>query len=406
MPDFSTEERRVLERYAPRLQYDAQDACRAVDAATMTANRANLLRRATGPVIAGEPDLCLDVLARYPDGAAFETGDHLAAGPDRVGDAVRLQADPRFAHQVYGRVVPGDAGRTWLQYWLWYYDNPKTFLGRGAHEGDWELIQIALRGEIPEWVTCSQHAHGETRRWAGVARDPLDPDRPLIHVAPFSHANYFEPRTQFYFPAADHPTDEGPSLVPSTAPFGSWESWRGRWGAGTGISLLWWRTRRLGGVSPDAPIVQEQRWRTPEAFWSGGRRIDRRVVRWFKSVIWWIGRGFYPLTPEVTTVERSRRSLEVSWTLRQTWWRRSRDVLLTVHESGNDERMLLSVVVRKRNARRGRASLYLPRRAESCTVRVSAFNRVGQRSTPSDPEPETSARAIAPDAAETSVVRQ
>jgi hypothetical protein len=393
MPDFSSDERRQLERFAPRLQYDAQDACRAVDAATMTDNAPNLLRRAAGPVIAGEPELCLDVLERYPEGAAFETGDHLAAGPDRVGDTVRLQADPRFGHEVYGRVVPGDEGRTWLQYWIWYYDNPKTFLGRGAHEGDWELVQVALRDGTPEWVTCSQHAHGETRPWPAVARDPDDSERPRIYVAPFSHANYFEARTYFYFPAADHPTDSGPSAVPAVVPFGPWENWRGRWGAGTGMSLLWWRTGKLGGVSPDSPIAQEARWRAPEDFWRTGRRVDRRFFAWLKRAVWWVVKAFNPQTPEGIAVARSGRSVEVGWRLRQTWRRRSRDVLVTVHEAGDDERMLLSVVVRKRDARRGRASLYLPRAVESCAVRISAFNRIGQRSVPSDPVPETTSPA-------------
>jgi hypothetical protein len=167
MPEFTPKERHLLEQFAPRLQYDAQDACRAVDAATMTDNRPNLLRRAGGPLIAGEPDLCLDLLADYPPDAEFEDGDHLAAGPDRVGDAVRLQADPRYAHQVYGRVLPDAEHADWLQYWIWYYDNPKSFLGRGAHEGDWELIQIRLSDGRPQWVGSPAHSTATARRGRG-----------------------------------------------------------------------------------------------------------------------------------------------------------------------------------------------------------------------------------------------
>lgn len=47
-------------------------------------------------------------------------------------DAVHLQADARLADRVYGRVRE-QSGSTYLQYWLWFYYNPKDVAGRGRH---------------------------------------------------------------------------------------------------------------------------------------------------------------------------------------------------------------------------------------------------------------------------------
>lgn len=151
----SDEERRLLERHRPRLRYDRQLDYRAMAAASMLDNPGNVLRRWDGEVLAGgsapgTPRLGTEVLERYPNGLEPEDGDHIAAAPDFAGDARRMQRDPAYADRVYGRVVR-DGGRTWLQYWIWFYYNPKHLLGFGAHEGDWELVQIGLGpGDEPE----------------------------------------------------------------------------------------------------------------------------------------------------------------------------------------------------------------------------------------------------------------
>jgi hypothetical protein len=382
MPEFTPEERALLERFAPKLQYDAQDAFRAVDAATMTDNPPNLLRRGDGRIVAGHGDLNLDCLTAYPGGGAAAKGDHLAAGPRLLEDAVELQS--RYAHCVYGRVLPDGGDPRWLQYWIWYYDNPKTFLGRGRHEGDWELVQVGLRDGEPETVTLSQHGHGEALTWADAHKDG---DHPVVYVAPFSHANYPKPGTRFYFPAADHPSDRGPAAVPEVHPFGTWQAWQGRWGAD--IGMLGGRLRKLGGVSPDSPVAQRMRWTDPEGFWNAARRHNA-VFNALKQVVWFVGKAFYPLPPELVSVRLDGRRLEVRWRLRETLLRRSRDVLVTVCEGPDEDRMVLSAVRRKRDARAGAAWFHLPAGVESCTVRMSAFNRVGQRSDSSDPMPSVS----------------
>jgi hypothetical protein len=51
-------------------------------------------------------------------------------------------------HRPPRRRLPPDRQRVpldWHQYWTWWRYNPKTYAGKGAHEGDWEFVQIGCR---------------------------------------------------------------------------------------------------------------------------------------------------------------------------------------------------------------------------------------------------------------------
>lgn len=382
-------EKELLKKYAPCLRYDAQDGYRVVSAATMTAPECNSLARERGTVIAGKgsfAELDIGTLTDYPGALAFEPGDRLVAAPSPLQDAVRMQRESdRFPHCAYSRVVPrGRRGELFLQYWLWYYDNPKTFLGRGRHQGDWEMVAVRLKPDRePHGVLYSQHTVGEARRWRRVKRH--EETHPIVYVAPFSHANYFEARTHFYFPAADHPTDVGPpGQIPAVAEFGPWSEWRGRWGNSDGILMGWRPLRplvkgRLGGESPAAPIAQEGRWLRPESYYR--KALRRKPLSAAKKALWFLGKATFPAPPTIA-VSREGNTVAVAYEL----GRRSRHLLLTVHRADEDEDMLLSSVVRKApNA--GEETLELPGKplvepGDPVVVYASAFGALGQRSNP------------------------
>jgi hypothetical protein len=96
---------------------------------------------------------------------------------------------PELPTVMYHRVA--EAGNlSWHQFWSWWPYNPKTYAGIGAHEGDWELVQIGCadrEGKRPVLVTCSQHSGGEKRMWHRVALSP-EQSRPVIYVARELHA--------------------------------------------------------------------------------------------------------------------------------------------------------------------------------------------------------------------------
>ena len=75
-------------------------------------------------------------------------------------DAHRLEA-AGYINAAYGRAFTDGTGKRWLEYWYWYYYNPKSFEGVGVHEGDWESVLVGLdANNRPEEVILSQHTGG------------------------------------------------------------------------------------------------------------------------------------------------------------------------------------------------------------------------------------------------------
>lgn len=358
-------ERELLLRHRPLLRYDRQFDFRAMSAASITDNGCNLLRRADRSVIARPPELSLDLLAAYPPRLEAAAGDHLAAAPDREGDARRMDADPRYADRAYGRVVE-DGGRTWLQYWLWYYDNPKHLFGFGRHEGDWELVQVGLGEDgTPEAVTLCQHASAQPRRWQDV--ECHEGTHPVVYVAPLSHASYFEARTHPYFPGIDHPFGDGPEVLPALDEFGPWIDWPGRWGASTG----------LVGKSPPGPRFQALRWQRPAQLHSRSRA--RRLNLALGDVLHALGRATYPLAPQIEARLDGTFAV-VEWRLRRTALRRARHLYLTVHVEVDEREQVIASRRLDAPGAQGQVEIPLPWAPGRVTVWASAFNRLRQRS--------------------------
>lgn len=118
----------LLELHKPLLRFDRQYDYRLASVVGMVENPGNLLRTAHGEVVArvgGDPPLTLELLTAYPDDREPKPDDCLCQAPDALGDARRMEANPRYAGRLYGRVVRGDSGRDWLQYWFWLY-YPRT----------------------------------------------------------------------------------------------------------------------------------------------------------------------------------------------------------------------------------------------------------------------------------------
>ena len=100
-----------------------------------------------------------------------------AYGPDQ---------DLAGAGIAYGRVVSTAGEGFFLQYWLFYPDNP-CVLPPGRHDGDWELVQVKASatgdGFAATQVTLAGHGKPVTRRSTRPARRGPD-----VFVAVDSHA--------------------------------------------------------------------------------------------------------------------------------------------------------------------------------------------------------------------------
>jgi hypothetical protein len=375
-------DRDLLERYRPLIRFDSQEPYRAIAAESIADNPGNLLRLADGTVLGraggeGAAGLTLELLSAYPAGIEPSEDDRLDEAPDVIADALRMQAEERYRSRVYGSMATGGE-RTWLQYWLWLYYNPKHLLGFGKHEGDWELVQVGLdpAGE-PDAATYSQHSYAERKPFSEVEVDESDGGRhAVVYCAPFSHASYFEAGTHFHLGGTDNPDGTGEHVLPRVEELGAWLSWVGRWGNSRGV-LPDWSGGKLGGRSPASPGRQGGRkWSDPDAFHEDAKERPPRT----KRVLWQLGRATYPRAPKLTKVRIEGQQAIVDYELTGNRIQQPSHLLVTVHDAEAAGEPVLISHAERIEARRGEARVLLPRVPERPLVRVSAFNRARQRS--------------------------
>jgi len=180
------------------------------------------------------PILRYDARERDP-ATAIEALTDRTLGPDgEKSDRVALRPRRRPLPDVaYGRVVRAET-RTWLQYWLLYADNPQDrgILRTGRHEGDWEVVEVALdRAGRPQLMTFAQHRWAERCMWRQIHQRA---GHPVVYVAHASHASYRTPG-EHGRPWPD-PDDEAPGDGRTAQPQirllsrEKASGWPGRWG--------------------------------------------------------------------------------------------------------------------------------------------------------------------------------
>jgi hypothetical protein len=370
----------LLERHRPLLRYDSQDPFCACSALTIVENPHNkLLDKRGDPIaVAGDPDraLSLKLLNDSPHRAG-ERLDEVGDEGEIQRDAMHLQGNPLYSDRVYGKAVERGA-MTYLQYWFWFYYNPKDVAGRGRHEGDWEMIQLKLEGEQPKCVVYAQHDHARKEDWERVRRHPApDGTHPVVYVAAESHASYFEDGTHPAFGRADNAYGDGREVLPKLEHFQEWARWPGRWGNSKGI-FAWVPIVRVPpvGRSPKSPGHQNPKWADPLKFEMEAKDHTHREERF----LWRRGAKTYPLQPEIVDARLSDTHVSVRYRMRSGFLRRrARHVLVSVNapDERGDVLGRLSLV----NApAEGSVEIDLLRVPDRAVVLASAFNRRRQRS--------------------------
>jgi hypothetical protein len=199
-------------------------------------------------------------------------------------ERVDLSGERPGREVVYGHRARDRAGRTWLQYWLFFLTNAQDrgIVRTGRHEGDWELIQLRLnaRGD-PQLATLSQHSWAE-----GCTNLRREDAAPVVYVANGSHALYSDTGTgDRQWP---DPNDEAdgrgrrvrPDVVPIADGNPDWTRWPGRWGASEAGIVPGEQS------SPRGPAFQDGgAWQDPAAFHeerarSCGSGPPRRAWQW------------------------------------------------------------------------------------------------------------------------------
>lgn len=264
-------DQQLLTKFRPDLRYDALEGYYAISAAAFADNHVagshtNRLIKDGAVIASSDPaaegeTLSLGFLGpSYTNGATSNPADYIDAADSYASDGQRLYGDSNYTGRIYGRAIRETSGALWLQYWVFYYYNPKTFFTVGEHEGDWEMIQLYLdSGGKPLAATYSQHNSRETCAWDDVEKASI---RPVVYVAEGSHANYFTAGTHSVeiwdsgiFVGNINDTARG-NAPPQPGPYPqiinsamSWMFWTGRWG-------------QVGG-GPRTPSQQGERWGSP-----------------------------------------------------------------------------------------------------------------------------------------------
>jgi hypothetical protein len=232
------------------------------------------------------------------------------------------------AGSAYGRVVSA-GGALFLQYWLFYPDNP-CVLPPGRHDGDWELVQIRVESDgvdfRPTHLTLAEHGKPVSEPIAS-ADTAID-----VFVAVDSHACYFREGANPIIPLSDVCEPAGTpgatpaiELLPIEPSKRDWAHWSGRWGLdrglGTWLALLLhfkrtpfflrWLNKVGAGESPPGPAHQGQSWRYPGAFAARGtgRRSSITLVQRFAH---FLGEATWPNEPPRVTVTPQDPGVESS----------------------------------------------------------------------------------------------
>jgi hypothetical protein len=216
-------------------------------------------RRAGG---SGEFVLSLGALgSTYPNSRAADESDWLDEDNEDYAESAYELEKAGYENRSYGRVVKLESGGYALQYWYWYYYNGFEVAGIGAHEGDWEMVQVDVNPQLePTEIFLSEHT--------GMAKcepDELESSEagaPVVYVAAESHANYARPGW-WAVPAPvglDRADGEGATVRPTvqdvTKREPRWLDWEGHWGNSRGGGL--------DQKSPQGPKFHHPEWEDPE----------------------------------------------------------------------------------------------------------------------------------------------
>ena len=285
----------LANKYKPELKMSRDENFWPMPVEQMLTAPGTFLRKRNDPAFTPLQNPSVHDLATKASGLDFYVdlaGDSVAAGGGDPSISIdhslvnRLYAVPyrerkdQFPARIYARVVSRPAGNShsFIQYWFLYYANdyPELF-----HEGDWEVVQVDLDGNLePYRADISQHGGGRWRNWTGpgsAERTGDNSTHPVVYVAQGSHANYFKAGDYSNFikswdaahgdgvilngtndPSAPNTDAE---VVPEPADAGNsqfeWLQFPGQWGEFTGANVGIWPAL-FGGErdGADNPPVQ------------------------------------------------------------------------------------------------------------------------------------------------------
>jgi len=186
----------IQDDYAPVLYFEKNECCYPVDVSYLLGDN---------PLLDAIPKLkTIEIEGTtvfYVDNPAGTVNDN------GVIDDYRSKMS-QYGYTVYYTVNKSVPGYTFIQYWMFYAFNAGE---HNRHEGDWEMVEVAIPDSGEKWVGYSQHYSGQKATWDLVEKQG---DHIKVYVARGSHANYLRSYSGKLGIASDIVADNGKILFP------------------------------------------------------------------------------------------------------------------------------------------------------------------------------------------------
>jgi hypothetical protein len=260
----SAADQNLADQYAPILYFEGNEKCYPVDI-SYALNNSYLYEIGNPSPISTTPSK--ELLANYTADTFYLDNQQGTVAVDDNGIEDNYQSEmAQLGYKVYAHV---DAASSTIQYWFFYAFNGGDL---NRHEGDWEMIQVALSGGKPVQVMYSQHYAGQFARWEQVDKQG---DHVKVYVARGSHANYIKPYSGKIGLASDSVGDNGKVLHPEEYTVEllaaqPWLQFAGHWGwAGANDSQAS-EAAILGEAGPQGPMFRETGTMWQPLVWAAG----------------------------------------------------------------------------------------------------------------------------------------
>jgi len=248
----SATDQSLAEQYAPILYFEQNEKCYPVDV-SYALNNSVLYKVGNSTSILSYP-INASLLANY------NADDYYL---DNIRGTVKINDNGiendyqskmnTLGYKVYAHV---DSTANVIQYWFFYAFNGGDL---NRHEGDWEMIQVALSGGQPSQVMYSQHYAGQSALWRQIDHDG---NHVKVYVARGSHANYIKPYSGKIGLASDSVGDNGKILQPTEYTIEvldnqPWLNFAGHWGFYGSNQSQAAEEAILGEAGPNGPMFRD-----------------------------------------------------------------------------------------------------------------------------------------------------
>ncbi|MFH1102006.1 MAG: hypothetical protein V1726_08250 [Methanobacteriota archaeon] len=253
----SAADRDLADQYAPVLYFEGGEECYPVDVSYSVEN-SYLYQVGVEMIVSMSPSL--DTLGMYTESGYYLDNQLGSIADNGIIDDYQSKMST-LGYTVYAHV---DSANNVIQYWFFYAFNKGDL---NQHEGDWEMVQIALTNGQPSEVMYSQHHSGQKASWNQVERDG---DHIKVYVARGSHANYLRSYSGKIGLASDTVGANGKILKPADYDLKllesqSWLDYGGHWGWVGGEEAASVEASILGQAGPEGPKFREggNMWSNP-----------------------------------------------------------------------------------------------------------------------------------------------